>query len=395
MADTSAHGPFGIWQAPDPFLLDAGASGELLVARIRLLLTLIILAIPVQSLLSEPGLREHFVGVAATLGAVAFAAFLLWLVRRELYRPWLGFLTSSVDVTIVSATLAAYLLLGEPHIAVNSRVVYQAYFIALGATCLRYDTRICLMAAGLAVVQYAAIVVVAATGWELNDAAQWAPFRYGMFSWADQLSRVIMLGVAGVLSTAVVWRIARLRHLSVMDRLTGLPNRGYLDARFGAEVARALRHGRPLAMAMVDVDHFKRFNDSFGHAAGDVGLKVAAGTIRRALRASDIVARYGGEEFVVVLPETGADAAMEKLEAIRLAIANTIIPIPRQTTAVTLTVSAGVAVLGADGEDVHALLDRADERLFQAKKAGRNRVVGPDDSPTPVGVLGRGPRSAA
>jgi diguanylate cyclase (GGDEF)-like protein len=395
MAEPRSHGPFGIWQAPDPFLLDAGASGELLVARIRLLLTLIILAIPVQSLLSEPGLREHFVGVAATLGAVAFAAFLLWLVRRELYRPWLGFLTSSVDVTIVSATLAAYLLLGEPHIAVNSRVVYPAYFIALGATCLRYDTRICLLATGLAMAQYAAVVVAAATGWELNDAAQWAPFRYGMVSWADQLSRVILLGAAGVLSTSVVWRIARLRHLSVMDRLTGLPNRGYLDARFGAEVARALRHGRPLAMAMVDVDHFKRFNDNFGHAAGDVGLKVVAATVRRALRASDIVARYGGEEFVVVLPETGVDAAMEKLEAIRLAIANTIIPIPRQTTAVTLTVSAGVAVLGGDGGDVHALLDRADERLFRAKNAGRNRVVGPDDAPTPVGVLGRGGRPAA
>src|SRR5690606_8399493 len=135
---------------------------------------------------------------------------------------------------------------------------------------------------GLAMVQYGAIVVVAAAGWELNDAARWAPFRYGMVSWADQLSRLILLGAAGVLSTSVVWRIARLRHLSVMDRLTGLPNRGYLDARFGAEVARARRHGRPLALAMVDVDHFKRFNDNFGHAAGDAGLKVVAATIRRA-----------------------------------------------------------------------------------------------------------------
>ena len=379
MPEARGRVPLGLWQVPDPFLLDAGASGELLVARIRLLLTLIILAIPVQSLLREPGLREHFVGIAATLSAVAFAAFLLWLVRRELHRPWLGLLTSSLDVTIVSATLAAYLLLGEPHIAVNSRVVYPAYFIALGATCLRYDTRVCLLASGLAMAQYAAIVLLAAAGRDLNDPAAWAPFRYGMFSWADQLSRIIMLGAAGVLSTAVVWRIARLRHLSVVDRLTGLPNRGYLDARFAAEVARALRHGRPLAMAMVDVDHFKRFNDSFGHAAGDVGLKVVTATIRRALRSSDIVARYGGEEFVVILPETAVAAAMEKLEAIRLAIANTIIPLPRQTTAVTLTVSAGVAVLGPDGEDVHSLLDRADERLFRAKHAGRNRVVGPDE----------------
>ena len=138
------------------------------------------------------------------------------------------------DVTIVSATLAAYLILGEPHIAVNSRVVYPAYFLALGATCLRYDTRVCLLATGLAMAQYAAIVAVAATGWELNDAARWAPFPYGTVSGADQASRVILLGAAGVLATAVVWRIARLRHLSVVDRLTGLPNRGYLDARFAA-----------------------------------------------------------------------------------------------------------------------------------------------------------------
>ncbi|HSE27506.1 MAG TPA: GGDEF domain-containing protein [Gemmatimonadales bacterium] len=394
MAGARAGGPFGIWQVPDPFLLDAGASGELLVARIRLLLALIILAIPVQSLISEPGLAEHYVGVAATLSVVAFAALLLWLVRRELHRPWLGFLTSSVDVTIVSATLAVYLLLDQPHISVNSRVVYPAYFLALGATCLRYDSRICVLATALAVTQYSAIVLVAA-GADLNDAARWAPFRYGMFSWADQVSRVIMLGAAGVLSTAVVWRIARLRHLTVVDRLTGLPNRGYLDARFAAEVARALRHERPLAMAMVDVDHFKRFNDGYGHAAGDLGLKIVTATIRRALRSSDIVARYGGEEFVVILPETEVEAAMEKLEAIRLAIANTIIPLPRQTTAVTLTVSAGVAVLGRDGDEVHALLDRADERLFRAKRAGRNRVVGPDDTPTPVGVMGRSPRPAA
>ena len=157
MPEARGRVPLGLWQVPDPFLLDAGASGELLVARIRLLLTLIILLIPVQSLLREPGLREHFVGIAATLAAVACAAFLLWLVRRELYRPWLGFLTSSLDVTIVSATLAAYLILGEPHIAVNSRVVYPAYFLALGATCLRYDTRVCLLATGLAMAQYAAI----------------------------------------------------------------------------------------------------------------------------------------------------------------------------------------------------------------------------------------------
>ena len=382
-----------LWQVPDPFLLDAGASGELLVARIRLLLALILLAIPVQSLLGSPT-RENFVGVAAAASAVAFSAGLLWLVRRELYRPWLGFLTASVDVTFVSATLATYFLVGDPHIAVNSRVIYPVYLIALGATCLRYDTRICLLATALAVVQYGVIVVVAATGWDLN-AEQYAPYAYGTFSWSDQVSRLLLLAASGVLSTSVVYRIARLRHLSVVDRLTSLPNRGYLDARFAAEVARALRHERPLAMAMVDVDHFKRFNDNFGHAAGDVGLKVVAGTIRRALRASDIVARYGGEEFVVILPETAAEAAMEKLEAIRLAIANTIIPLPRQTTAVNLTISAGIAVLGADGDDMHTLLDRADERLFRAKNGGRNRIMGPEDLPAPVGVLGRSRPPAA
>ena len=128
-----------------------------------------------------------------------------------------------------------------------------------------------------------------------------------------------------------------------------------------------------------------------GAAIQKAGLRALANTIRRQLRSSDVVARFGGEEFVILMPETDPADAVEKLEAIRLAVANTIVQLPRQTTAVTLTVSIGVGMLGPDGDDPHALLDAADARLFQAKQGGRNRVVGPPGMPTPTGVLRQSP----
>jgi diguanylate cyclase (GGDEF)-like protein len=144
-----------------------------------------------------------------------------------------------------------------------------------------------------------------------------------------------------------------------------------------AELSRARRQAESLAVVMVDVDHFKRFNDNYGHAAGDAGLRAVTGLIRHSLRRSDLVARYGGEEFVLVLPVTTAAQAMDKVEGIRAAVAQLPIRLPKQQVTALLTVSAGIAVFPEDGVTADELLDCADERLFQAKQGGRNRVVGP------------------
>jgi diguanylate cyclase (GGDEF)-like protein len=126
---------------------------------------------------------------------------------------------------------------------------------------------------------------------------------------------------------------------------------------------------------MIDIDHFKRFNDTHGHAAGDHALQLIARTIRRSFRLSDVVARYGGEEFVVILPETGMDVAVDKLETIRHTLSNTEIVLPGYEGVTRLTISAGLACLPADGSEVDKLLRTADARLFEAKRRGRNQLV--------------------
>ncbi len=367
-----------LWAAPDPMLIDAGAHGELLVSKVRIALVSLVMLIPIYNVIATPYLIEAWVGLVATLASLVFAVFVWAVVRRGFYRPWLGFLTSAVDVTFVTATLVAFLAMGTPHVAVNSRIMYSVYFFSIGASSLRYDTRICIVTGALAVVQYLAVVCVAMALWDLND-LRYAPFTYGMVSWGDQVGRLILLATAGVLATAIVDRSRQLRHLSALDRLTGLLNRGYFETRYQAEVARARRHGHPLAVALLDLDRYKNFNDRYGHASGDVALRVLADTLLKGLRASDIVARYGGDEFVVLLPETSPQAAYEKLEQLRLAVARAEFAIPRHDLTAQITLSAGIACLPDDGTDPVELLEAADRRLFAAKDGGRNRVVGPQD----------------
>ena len=359
-------------------LVDAGAAGELLVAKVRMALVALVTLIPLYNLFVTPYFIETWVGLASSLGAMIFAVTVWVVVRRGFYRPWLGFLTSAVDVTFVTATLATFLYLDTPHVAVNSRIMYSVYFFSIGASSLRYDTRICIVTGALAVVQYAVILILAGMFWDLND-LRYAPFVYGMVSWGDQVGRLILLGASGVLSTAVVYNARKLRQMSARDRLTGLLNRGFFEARLQAEVSRARRHGHPMAVAVLDLDRYKNFNDRYGHASGDVALQVLAGILQRGVRSSDVVARYGGDEFVVLLPETGPRAAFDKLEQLRLSVARAEFPIPRHDLTAQFTLSAGLASLPDDGTDAVELLEVADKRLFEAKDGGRNRVVGPVD----------------
>jgi diguanylate cyclase (GGDEF)-like protein len=127
-------------------------------------------------------------------------------------------------------------------------------------------------------------------------------------------------------------------------------------------------------VAMLDVDKFKPFNDSYGHAAGDAALRQLAEQLRGTLRRSDVIARFGGEEIVVVMPGTRLPAALEKLEELRIAIGLKPIALPRGGTG-RITVSIGVAAYPEDGREAETLLDVADSRLYAAKEAGRNRVV--------------------
>lgn len=154
--------------------------------------------------------------------------------------------------------------------------------------------------------------------------------------------------------------------LARTDALTGLPNRRYLEEALAAEVARAHRHGGPLAVAIFDVDHFKTVNDVNGHAAGDETLRVIASMAREIARSSDLVGRFGGDEFVFLLPQTDADGATELVWRL-------VREVRAKWTSPRVTLSAGVAAL-SPGESAEALLARADVALYEAKKAGRDTV---------------------
>jgi diguanylate cyclase (GGDEF)-like protein len=166
----------------------------------------------------------------------------------------------------------------------------------------------------------------------------------------------------------------KLREQAMHDELTGLYNRHYVQEWFGLELRRAQRHGRPIAAILLDVDHFKRFNDTFGHEAGDRVLREVAGVLRRFARQSDVTSRYGGEEFLVLLPECPFDAGLRKAEQLREEVAKLKLEYNNKPLG-AVTVSLGVAAFPDHAKESEELLRRADEALYLAKQTGRNRVV--------------------
>ncbi|MFO1516013.1 MAG: diguanylate cyclase [Lysobacterales bacterium] len=170
---------------------------------------------------------------------------------------------------------------------------------------------------------------------------------------------------------------AQLEHLSHLDGLTGIANRRRFDAALQAEWQRALRHGHPLSLLVLDIDDFKAYNDGYGHLAGDEALQRVAGALAAALRRSgDLLARYGGEEFVVLLPETGADEASLCARRLHAAVAALDLPHAYSRGVHRLSVSIGVASGRPQATATPAaLIDDADRALYAAKQQGRNRVV--------------------
>ena len=166
----------------------------------------------------------------------------------------------------------------------------------------------------------------------------------------------------------------KLQEQAMRDRLTGLYNRNYVQEWFGLELHRAQRHGRPIAAIMLDIDHFKRFNDTFGHEAGDLVLRELAGALGRSTRGSDVASRYGGEEFLVLLPECPFDAALRRAERMREEVARLELRYDDRPLG-PVTVSLGVAVFPDHAKESEELLRHADEALYLAKQSGRNRVV--------------------
>jgi diguanylate cyclase (GGDEF)-like protein len=351
-----------IWSPPEPEISSAGFGGELLVAGVRLLIVVALLYFPIHELLQKPGGYDPLALLTTATIGLLLALFVYSATSRRWGRSWIGFASSVLDVSLVSAMLAVFLILGRPHEATGNLAIFPIYFLAIAATSLRYDARICLLTGALALVQYAGLIVYADWRWHLRALA-FAPFA--------------QLAGATLIAATIVVRSRELRLLSTRDRFTGLLNRAVFNEQLEREVAFGRRENGRFAVAMLDIDHFKKFNDTYGHAGGDEALRAVARTLRDSCRSTDVVARYGGEEFALILPGVMSGRATDLLERFRRVVAVKAIHLAGRSKPASVTVSIGVAIWPDDGETPAEILRCADQRLYQAKEQGRDRVIGP------------------
>jgi two-component system cell cycle response regulator len=226
-----------------------------------------------------------------------------------------------------------------------------------------------------------AVVLIAPRGLSAQDARE--QLRRGAQDFllepvadAELIARVQAAGRMKILQEELVDQTTRMESRVFEDPLTRLYNRRFLFSQLGALVSASRRHGRPLAVAMADLDAFKAVNDSHGHETGDRVLAAAAAALARALRAEDVLGRLGGEEFLALLPDTGEEAASHAAERLRAAVQD----VGSAGGLPPVTASVGWAVL-AGGDEPDDLVRRADMALYSAKAAGRNRVGGPATLP--------------
>jgi diguanylate cyclase (GGDEF)-like protein len=185
---------------------------------------------------------------------------------------------------------------------------------------------------------------------------------------------------SGVLSELLSLSIANIKlretlsNQSIRDPLTGLFNRRYMEETLRLELLKSIRKGTGLGIIMADIDHFKEFNDSHGHGAGDTLLVLLSAFLTKKMRASDVICRYGGEEFLILLPETSLEDAVKRAENIREEIKTLIVEYRGQVLG-NVTLSLGVSAYPDHGAESEHLLMTADAALYRAKNEGRDRVV--------------------
>ncbi len=361
-----------LWTPPDPDLIDAGFQGEWLVAGVRLLVILLLLYLPLDVFLQSPMEHGPRVVLWVAVAALAEALVIYSAVMRSWGRRWIGFLSGLLDVSLVTLSLWIFLRLDRPLDATNELVIFPVYFLAIGATSLRYDWRICILTGFTAVVEYLSLVAYAVWQWDLDDPKV---ALSADFDWIPQVGRLGLLALATVLATSLVVRAREQRRLSTRDRLTDLANRGFFDDNLSRLGALASRSGEPVGVVMIDIDHFKRFNDSHGHLAGDAALRAVAKILSESFRTTDLIARYGGEEFAGLFPGMNMAYAERRMEELRARIEELPVPIDGTGNTSQVTVSMGVAVWPEDGATLVEVLSVADLRLYQAKRTGRNCVV--------------------
>lgn len=189
---------------------------------------------------------------------------------------------------------------------------------------------------------------------------------------------VLLVGILALQTATDLNQVSALRRENILDPLIGIYNRRHFDLKLAEEIERARRYNFQLSMLLLDIDHFKNVNDTYGHYIGDLVLKSLGHLLLKNVRKTDIVARYGGEEIAVIAPHTSVPTAADLAERLRQVVETSVmVPADEQEDrqAVTISVSIGVAGLDQKIVDRQSLIERTDEALYRAKQKGRNRVV--------------------
>ncbi|MFO0694351.1 MAG: diguanylate cyclase [Polyangiales bacterium] len=315
--------------------------------------------------------------------ALLTASFGLWLVRRPEMLPRFAEIVGAGSALVLGTKLFVLVGTRDTGLAVHAAFVCVLTITLIALAFRLPPTHVLAAYAGavgvaLAFVFASAPTTIAPTSDYLGYVAGYAFIALGIAHFAERQERITYLQ-----SVLLAYESARSRHLNAeleriarTDPLTSIANRRTFDEHLKKEWERARRAHDPVALLFVDVDHFKAFNDTYGHPAGDACLaRVAEALARAARRPADLVARYGGEEFVVLLPDTDRTGAKEVAEAVLGAIDALELPHRSSRAASHVTVSIGVAILYADTErDETALTQAADLALYRAKHEGRHCI---------------------
>jgi diguanylate cyclase (GGDEF)-like protein len=324
--------------------------------------------------------RSHALAPALLpLGAIALGAEAIsFLWERRLARTTLLVAAKlGLFAAVVGACWWVFLAADDPVSYTRQSLMFLVFVLYIGAAGLRNDPRLPLCAGVFAALALFA-VSLSVPGIAAASPAVKAEALRRDFDFESQLGRSMILLCATAIAVTSAARGRAIRRLSVRDGLTGLVNRLAFDAFLLSEGARARRAGHPFAIAMLDVDHFKRLNDERGHAAGDEVLRWIADLLRAEYRATDLLARYGGDEFALVFVEAQGTNLRARLEALRARVAAGRRELGDGRESPRITLSIGLASWPADGESAAEVLACADARLYTAKRAGRNRLVADD-----------------
>ncbi len=293
-----------------------------------------------------------------TVVAIGFHVFL----ARRSWDDRLPTLVVSADIGLVAGILVGLVVFDRSIAAVNSQLVFCGYFVAVAMASLRSNPSAATLAAVAVPGSYAAVLFLA-VAWRHVELSPPDP-QFGEFRWETQFGRLLVLVVVTWMMRLESTLGVKERARASLDPLTGVFNRRYLEEVLARELPRTRRRQQPLSVLLLDLDGFKRYNDTHGHLAGDRLLVEVATSLASATREGDVIARYGGDEFVIVLPNTPGETARRVAKELMRVVPS------------SLTLCAGVGCVGVGIDSVEKLLHAADTALARAKAVGPGVVAG-------------------